>query len=112
MEWLPPLPSRVGQPSAMPGWLIGVFAGLVQDFPRLQVALPNIIFDGRMAFYGSRRRVELVAFSGAHTRSDTVAYLSDDGIIFMYDRLWPHPVAQGARSQAQLSGGLGRPASC
>lgn len=69
------------------GFWIGVFRGLVQDFPRLCVALPNLVFENRMVLYGSRRRIELVAFSGAHTGSDVVAYLPDDGIVFMSDLL-------------------------
>jgi len=64
---------------------IGVFSGLARDFPRLRVTLPNLVFENRMVLYGSRRRAELVAFSGAHTGSDTVVYLPDDGVVFMSD---------------------------
>lgn len=68
--------------------MIGFFNGLALDFPRLSVILPNIVFKNHMILYGSRRRVELVEFSGAHTESDTVVYLPDDGIIFMSDLLF------------------------
>lgn len=67
---------------------IGYFGGLVRDFPRLRVTLPNLVFENRMVLYGSRRRAELVAFAGAHTVSDTVVYLPDDGIVFMSDLLF------------------------
>ena len=68
--------------------MIGYFSGLERDFPRLRVTLPNLVFQNRMVLYGSRRRVELVAFSGAHSGSDTVIYLPDDGIVFMSDLLF------------------------
>ncbi len=68
--------------------MIGVFSGLELDFPRLQVTLPNVVFEKRMILYGSRRRVELIAFNDAHTGSDSVLYLPDDKIVFMSDLLF------------------------
>ena len=68
--------------------MIGYFAGLERDFPRLRVTLPNLVFENRMGLYGSRRRAELIAFSGAHTSSDTVVFLPYDGIVFMSDLLF------------------------
>lgn len=68
--------------------MIGFFSGLKRDFPRLRVTLPNQVFENRMVLYGSRRRVELIAFAGAHTGSDAVVYLPDDGIVFMSDLLF------------------------
>lgn len=72
---------------------IGYFGGLQRDFPRLRVTLPNMLFKDRLVLQGSSRRVELIAFSGAHTGSDTVVYLPDDGIVFMSDLLFTgfHP---------------------
>ncbi len=72
---------------------IGYFGGLQRDFPRLRIALPNLLFKDRLVLQGSRRRAELIAFSGAHTGSDTVVYLPDDGIVFMSDLLFAgfHP---------------------
>ncbi len=68
--------------------MIAYFRGMVQDFPRLQVTLPNVLFEGRMVLHGTRRRAELIAFSGAHSGSDAVVYLPDDGIVFMSDLLF------------------------
>ncbi len=68
--------------------LIGFFSQLERDFSRLHVTLPNLVFEKRMTLYGSLRRVELIAFSGAHTGSDTVVYLPDDKIVFMSDLLF------------------------
>ncbi len=75
------------QRAALSLW-IGFFSGLERDFPRLRVTLPNLVFENRMTLYGSRRRAELVAFAGAHTGSDTVVYLPEDGIVFMSDLLF------------------------
>ncbi len=78
--------------------MAGYFRGLVDDFPRLRVTLPNMVFENHMVLYGSKRRVELIAFADAHSGSDTVVYLPDDGILFMSDLLFIgfHPyVADG-----------------
>ncbi len=68
--------------------MIGIFSGLKADFPRLRVTLPNLVFESQMALHGSQREVVLVAFSGAHTGSDTVVYLPQDGIVYMSDLLF------------------------
>ncbi len=72
---------------------VGYFGGLVQDFPRLQITLPTMLFENRLLLRGSRRRAELIAFEGAHTGSDAVVWLPDDGILFMSDLLFAgyHP---------------------
>lgn len=75
-------------PDAAIDLMIGFFSGMSHDFPRLSVTLPNMVFENRMVIYGSRRRAELVAFSGAHTGSDLVVYLPEDGILFMSDLLF------------------------
>ncbi len=67
---------------------IGYFGGMARDFPRLHVTLPNLTFQKRMVLHGTRRRAELIAFSGAHTGNDAVVYLPDDGIVFMSDLLF------------------------
>lgn len=67
---------------------IGYFGGLERDFPRLRVTLPNLVFEDRMVLHGSRRRAEIIAFSGAHTGSDTVVYLPQDGLVVMSDLLF------------------------
>ncbi len=41
-----------------------------------------------MVLHGTRRRAELIAFSGAHSGSDAVVYLPDEGIVFMSDLLF------------------------
>ncbi len=80
------------QRTAAETW-VGYFGGLSRDFPRLQVTLPTMLFENLMVLHGSKRNVELIEFRGAHTGSDSVAYLPDDGIVFMSDLLFAgfHP---------------------
>ena len=75
------------QRAAINLWL-GYYAGLAHDFPRLRVTLPNLVFEKRLTLYGSRRRADLIEFVGAHTGSDVVVYLPDDGVIYMSDLLF------------------------
>jgi cyclase len=75
------------QPAALE-LMIGYFSGLARDLPRLQVTVPTVLFEKRMVLHGSRRRVEIMEFRGAHTGSDAVVYLPDDGIVFMSDLLF------------------------
>jgi len=75
------------QRAAINLWL-GYYAGLAHDFPRLKVTLPNLVFEKRLTLYGSWRRADLIEFVGAHTGSDVVVYLPDDGVIYMSDLLF------------------------
>ncbi len=67
---------------------IGYYRGLVKDLPRLNVVLPEVLFENHLAIHGSRRRAELVAFTGAHTGSDVVVSLQEEGVVFMGDLLF------------------------
>ena len=67
---------------------LGYFGGLARDLPRLHVTLPNLVFEQRLLLHGSRRQAELIAFTGAHTGSDAVIYLPEDGVVFMSDLLF------------------------
>jgi len=53
----------------------------------LTIRLPNLTFTGRMKLFGSNHSVELRAYSGGHTASDTVLYIPQERIIFMSDLL-------------------------
>ncbi len=72
---------------------VGFFSGLARDFPRLRVTLPTMLFESHMLLRGSKRRAELIAFTAAHSGSDAIVYLPDDGIVFMSDLLFAgyHP---------------------
>ena len=77
---------------------IGYYSGLVETLPRLELTLPGITFDRRLELHGTKRRAELITFEGAHTGSDTILYLPQDGIVFTSDLLFigNHPyLAEG-----------------
>jgi glyoxylase-like metal-dependent hydrolase (beta-lactamase superfamily II) len=80
--------AKTDEQRASLGLMVGYFSGLAHDFPRLRLTLPNQVFEHRMAIHGSQRRVEIMEFRGAHTGSDAVVYLPDDGIVFMSDLLF------------------------
>ena len=72
------------------------YEAILKSHPQLVTRLPNITFDGSLVLHGSRRRVELLAFSG-HTDSDLVLILPDEKIAFMSDLLFVnyHPYLPG-----------------
>ncbi len=70
------------------GMFLGIYEGLVKDLPRLTMRLPDIIFQDRLSFKGTKRAAELIAYGNSHTGNDAVLFLPDDGIIFMGDLLF------------------------
>lgn len=60
---------------------------LIDALPTMAVRLPDITFEHKIVFHGPQRRLEILSYGGGHTRSDTVLYLPEDGIIFMGDLL-------------------------
>ena len=58
---------------------------LLAALPALTFRLPDVTFQGRLVFYGSRRRVEVHTVEPGHTASDLYLLLPDDGICFMGD---------------------------
>lgn len=67
---------------------LGSYTWLVKDLSRLKVRMPDVLFTDRLAFQGSTRRAELIAFKDGHTGDDSVLFLPDDGIVFMGDLLF------------------------
>ncbi len=67
---------------------IGYYEGLVEALPHLTVCLPDINFDHRLVIHGSKHAAELITFERAHSKSDAVLYLPDEGIVFMSDLLF------------------------
>ncbi len=66
---------------------IDYYRSIVEAKPILQVRAPNLTFAERLAFHGTDRTAELIAFVGGHTESDTVLFLPQEGIAFMSDLL-------------------------
>jgi glyoxylase-like metal-dependent hydrolase (beta-lactamase superfamily II) len=77
--------SADGQPQA--GWL-SYYEALNEELPHLQVCLPTITFDNRLQIHGTAGEAHLISFSGAHTGSDTLLYLPQQGVVFMSDLLF------------------------
>jgi hypothetical protein len=63
------------------------YQAIIATLPKLQLRLPNITFTGSMTFNGSKRSAKLITFEGAHSGSDAILHLPDDGIVFMADLL-------------------------
>ncbi len=61
---------------------------VVETKPILQIRVPNLTFEQRLAFHGTDRSAELIAFEGGHTESDAVLFLPQEGIAFMSDLLF------------------------
>lgn len=51
----------------------------------LELRFPNQTFSGRLAFYGSERRAEMVEVEPGHTANDIYLLLPEDRIVFMGD---------------------------
>jgi glyoxylase-like metal-dependent hydrolase (beta-lactamase superfamily II) len=68
-------------------WL-GYHEGLVEALPNLSIRLPNITFISHLELYGKKLAARLITFEGAHSASDTVLYLPQEGILFMGDLLF------------------------
>jgi glyoxylase-like metal-dependent hydrolase (beta-lactamase superfamily II) len=67
---------------------IGYYGGLLEALPHLSVRLPGITFNNRLEIHGSKHTAKLITFEGAHTQSDTVLHLPQEGLVFMSDLLF------------------------
>ena len=63
------------------------------SLPEARVRLPELTFEGRLAFHGSARTAILMQLGPAHTPDDTVLLLPDDGVAFASDLVFvqSHP---------------------
>jgi cyclase len=77
---------------------------VVEAKPILQIRAPNLTFAERLAFHGTDRAAELIAFVGGHTESDAVFFLPQEGIAFMSDLLFigHHPYLGGGDPERLL----------
>lgn len=75
-----------GQRRQLALW-IDYYQSVVLAKPILQARAPNLTFTERLAFHGTDRSAELIAFVGGHSESDAVLFLPQDGIAFMSDLL-------------------------
>lgn len=60
-----------------------LFAG--PDYGQLEIRPPDVTFSHRLTLHLGSRQVELIHVGPAHTRSDVLAWLPDDGVVFAGD---------------------------
>jgi len=65
-----------------------------RSIPGLEVVLPDVTFEDRIAFHGTKRSVELRCLGGGHTESDSVLYVPDARVLFAADliTIGTHPL--------------------
>ena len=66
---------------------IDYYQSIIKAKTILEVRAPNLTFAEHLAFHGTERSVELIAFVGGHSESDVVLFLPQEGIAFMGDLL-------------------------
>lgn len=57
----------------------------LQALPTLEPTLPNLTFDGKIIFHGTRRSAELISTGKGHTDSDCILRLPGDRVAFIGD---------------------------
>ena len=67
---------------------ISYYQAIIATLPRLQIRLPNVTFTGELTFSGPKRSARLITYASAHSGSDAILHLPDDGIVFMGDLLF------------------------
>jgi cyclase len=92
-----------GQRRQLALW-IDYHSSVVGAKPILQIRAPNLTFVEHLAFHGTDRSAELIAFAGGHTESDAVLFLPQEGIAFMSDLLFigHHPYLGGGDPERLL----------
>jgi cyclase len=64
------------------------YQAIIATLPNLQLRLPNMTFADELTFFGPKRSAKLITFEGAHSGSDAILHLPEDGIVFMSDLLF------------------------
>jgi glyoxylase-like metal-dependent hydrolase (beta-lactamase superfamily II) len=62
--------------------------GILASLPEIKLRLPDMTFDKRLTFQGSKRVAQLVAFDNGHCESDCVLFLPQERILFCGDLLF------------------------
>jgi cyclase len=69
-------------------FMLGYNQGMAEAMPHFSLCLPGITFDRHLALHGTKRAAELITFENAHSPSDTVLYLPQEGVLFAGDVLF------------------------
>jgi cyclase len=62
--------------------------GILASLPEVKLRLPDVTFDKRLTFQGSKRVAQLIAFDNGHCGSDCVLLLPKEHILFCGDLLF------------------------
>jgi len=62
--------------------------GILASLPEVELRLPDVTFDGKLTFQGSKRVAQIIAFSNGHCENDCVLFLPQDRILFCGDLLF------------------------
>jgi glyoxylase-like metal-dependent hydrolase (beta-lactamase superfamily II) len=62
--------------------------GILASIPEIKLRLPDVTFDNKLTFQGTKRVVQLIAFSNGHCESDCVLFLPQERILFCGDLLF------------------------
>lgn len=78
--------------------------GIQASLPEIQLRLPELTFENRLTFHGTKCTAQLIAMGG-HTESDCVMYLPQERVLFCGDLLFVrgHPYLGDGDPQALLS---------
>jgi cyclase len=68
-------------------YFVVYYQAILNTLPLLPARVPNVVFQGELEFFGTKRRVRLIE-RGGHTASDAILYLPDDHIVFLSDLLF------------------------
>ncbi len=64
------------------------YLALMREAEVTRVRLPEVTFDSRLTFHGSRRQAQLICWGGGHTLSDAVLYLPTERVLFAGDLIF------------------------
>jgi len=68
-------------------YFIVYYQAILDTLTLLPSRVPNLVFQGEMEFFGSRRRARLIE-RGGHTASDLILYLPKERVAFLGDLLF------------------------
>jgi hypothetical protein len=69
-------------------YYITYYQAIIATLPNLKLRLPNVTFTGDLTFSGSKRSAKLITYDRAHSGSDAILHLPEDGVVFMADLLF------------------------
>ena len=69
-------------------FLLPYWQGILASIPEIKPRLPDVTFDNRLTFQGSKRVAQLLAFGNGHTESDSALFLPQERVLFCGDLLF------------------------